>query len=59
MLSFNDEWPVLAAGVRIFELTECCLNVDDVTDVISTDDAVCDVVFGLSTGWCDAGEANI
>ena len=59
MFSFTDDWPVPSAGVRIRELTDCCLNVDVVTDVTETDDAVCGIVFGLNTGWSDAGKANI
>ena len=59
MLSFNDEWPVLAAGVRICELTDCCLDVDGVTGVTETDGTIFGIAFGLSTGRSDAGEANI
>ena len=59
MLSLNDKWPVFAAGVRIFELTDCCLDVDGVTGVSETDGAICGIVSRLSTGRSDAGEANM
>ena len=38
---------------------ECCMDVDGVTVVSETDDAPCGMLFGLSTGRSDAGEANI
>ena len=58
-LTFIDDWPVLAACVKICELAECCVVADCGTDATMSDDAACDMVFELNPGWSEACEATI